>query len=145
MPDHRRTPPRQDGMRARPYSAATAADAERLGTAGADREGPGRAFRWVRRPAGPARCSCRAQLRDDPGAVPECDVTSPLSGLWQVPGMDYAAELKLLDGNPIRELKWKPSRTSGEVDRRRVINHAQARALLNAVRGQEPSGTRLVA
>ncbi|MCP9953433.1 hypothetical protein [Actinomadura madurae] len=59
--------------------------------------------------------------------------------------MDYAAELKLLDGNPIRELKWKPSRTSGEVDRRRVINHAQARALLNAVRGQEPSGTRLVA
>ncbi|SPT59243.1 tyrosine-type recombinase/integrase [Actinomadura madurae] len=59
--------------------------------------------------------------------------------------MDYAAELKLVEGNPIRELKWKPSRTTGEVDRRRVINHAQARALLNAVRGQEPSGTRLVA
>ncbi|WP_433467021.1 tyrosine-type recombinase/integrase [Spirillospora sp. CA-128828] len=59
--------------------------------------------------------------------------------------MDYAAELKLLEGNPIRDLKWKPSRTTGEVDRRRVVNHAQARALLNAVRNQEPSGMRLVA
>lgn len=59
--------------------------------------------------------------------------------------MDYAAELKLLEGNPIRALKWKPSRTTGEVDRRRVINHTQARALLNAVRDQEPSGARLVA
>ncbi|MFI0451221.1 tyrosine-type recombinase/integrase [Actinomadura sp. 6N118] len=59
--------------------------------------------------------------------------------------MDYAAELKLLDGNPIRELKWRPARTSGEVDRRRVVNHAQARALLDAVRKQEPSGPHLAA
>jgi integrase len=32
-----------------------------------------------------------------------------------------------------------------EVDRRSVVNHAQARRLLKAVRGQVPSGPRLVA
>ncbi|MFS2294079.1 MAG: tyrosine-type recombinase/integrase [Actinomadura sp.] len=58
--------------------------------------------------------------------------------------MDYAIELGLLDGNPIRELKWKPARTTGEVDRRRVVNHAQARALLAAVKDQQPSGDRLM-
>lgn len=59
--------------------------------------------------------------------------------------LDYAVELKLLDSNPVRALKWKPPRITGEVERRRVVNHAQARALLAAVERQPRSGKRLVA
>ena len=61
--------------------------------------------------------------------------------------MDYAVELDLLDTNPIRALKWTaPAKsTTREVDRRSVVNHRQARDLLEAVREQEPSGPRLVA
>jgi len=58
--------------------------------------------------------------------------------------MDYANELKLIEKNPIRSLKWKPPKTSGVVDKRCVINHRQAQALLEAVRAQQPSGPRLV-
>jgi integrase len=59
--------------------------------------------------------------------------------------MDYARELDLIDVNPIRALKWKAPRTSSEVDRRCVVNPRQGRALLDAVRGQKPSGPRLAA
>ena len=59
--------------------------------------------------------------------------------------MDYAVELGLLDSNPIRLLKWTAPRTSGQVDRRCVVNPRQARALLAAVMDQQPSGPRLVA
>ncbi|GAA2870469.1 tyrosine-type recombinase/integrase [Streptosporangium fragile] len=59
--------------------------------------------------------------------------------------LDYAVELKLLTGNPIKGLKWKRPQASYEVDRRSVVNHAQARALLAAVAAQEPSGKRLAA
>jgi integrase len=59
--------------------------------------------------------------------------------------MDYAQELKLIDGNPIRALKWRPPPVSGTVDRRSVVNPRRARALLAAVGAQEPSGPRLVA
>jgi integrase len=61
--------------------------------------------------------------------------------------MDYAIELELLDTNPIRRLKWAPAQTSvsREVDRRSVVNHRQARSLLEAVSKQQPSGARLVA
>ncbi|MFI7445305.1 tyrosine-type recombinase/integrase [Nonomuraea indica] len=59
--------------------------------------------------------------------------------------LDYAVELKLLPGNPLKGIKWKAPKTSHEVDRRSVVNHAQARALLAAVEAQEPSGKRLVA
>ncbi|MER7505943.1 tyrosine-type recombinase/integrase [Nonomuraea pusilla] len=58
--------------------------------------------------------------------------------------MAYAVELKLLDANPIRDLKWKAPRTSPEVDRRSVVNPTQAHALLDAVRRQEPSGPLLM-
>lgn len=53
--------------------------------------------------------------------------------------MDYAVELNLLDSNPIRALKWTAPRVSGQVDRRCVVNPGQARALLDAVRAQQPS------
>jgi integrase len=59
--------------------------------------------------------------------------------------MDYAIELGLLDGNPIRTLKWTAPRVSSQVDRRSVVNPRQARALLAAVRDQQPSGPTLVA
>lgn len=59
--------------------------------------------------------------------------------------MDYAVELGLLETNPIRVLKWTAPKVSGQVDRRSVVNPRQARALLEAVRAQQPSGPRLVA
>jgi integrase len=59
--------------------------------------------------------------------------------------MDYAVELGLLDTNPIRALKWTAPKVSGQVDRRCVVNPRQARALLDAVLAQQPSGPRLVA
>jgi integrase len=59
--------------------------------------------------------------------------------------LDYAMELKLLDQNPIKHLKWRAPKASWEVDRRVVVNPGQARALLEAVRAQQPSGPRLVA
>lgn len=64
-----------------------------------------------------------------------------------VNAMDYAVELELLDGNPIKSLRWSipASTVSREVDRRSVVNHLQARALLKAVSEQQPSGPRLVA
>jgi integrase len=59
--------------------------------------------------------------------------------------LDYAVEMKLLDKNPIKNLKWRVPKTAWEVDRRVVVNPRQARALLEAVCCQEPSGPRLVA
>ena len=59
--------------------------------------------------------------------------------------LEYAVELKLLTRNPLKDLKWKPPKTTYEVDRRSVVNHDQARALLEAVRKHQRSGPRLVA
>jgi integrase len=59
--------------------------------------------------------------------------------------IDYAVERGLLETNPIRVLKWTAPKVSSQVDRRSVVNPQQARALLDAVRAQQPSGARLVA
>jgi len=59
--------------------------------------------------------------------------------------MDYAIELGLLETNPVRVLKWTAPKVSSQVDRRSVVNPRQARALLDGVRSQQPSGPRLVA
>jgi integrase len=59
--------------------------------------------------------------------------------------MDYAVERGLLATNPIRVLKWTAPKVSSQVDRRSVVNPQQARALLEAVRAQHPSGPRLIA
>ena len=58
--------------------------------------------------------------------------------------MDYALELGLLEMNPIRRIKWTMPKVSSQVDRRSVVNPRQARALLEAVRAQQPSGPRLI-
>ncbi len=57
----------------------------------------------------------------------------------------YAVELNLLAANPVPALKWTPPKTVNTVDRRVVANPVQVRTLLNAVRDQRRSGTRLVA
>src|SRR6516165_5178838 len=59
--------------------------------------------------------------------------------------MDYAIELGLLETNSIRRIKWTAPKVSSQVDRRSVVNPRQARALLEAVGAQQPSGPRLVA
>jgi integrase len=59
--------------------------------------------------------------------------------------MDYAVERGLLETNPVRVLMWTAPKISSQVDRRSVVNPQQARALLDAVRAQQPSGPRLVA
>jgi integrase len=59
--------------------------------------------------------------------------------------IEYAVELRLLPGNPIPALKWRPPKTVHTVDRRRVANPVQVRTLLAAVRVQQRSGPRLVA
>ena len=59
--------------------------------------------------------------------------------------LEYAVELQILSSNPLKALKWKAPKTTQEVDRRSAVNPAQARRLLDAVRGQLPSGPRLVA
>ncbi len=61
--------------------------------------------------------------------------------------LDYARELGTIEAgtNPIRALKWRAPAASATVDRRSVVNPRQARALLAAVRAQQPSGPRLVA
>lgn len=58
---------------------------------------------------------------------------------------DYAVELGLLDTNTMRSIKWAAPKVSSQVDRRSVVNPRQARALLDAVRAQRPSGPRLAA
>ena len=57
--------------------------------------------------------------------------------------MTYAMEMKLLDRNPVAELKWKLPATSVQVDRNAVVNPEQAFALLEAVRSQPRSGALL--
>jgi integrase len=58
---------------------------------------------------------------------------------------EYAVERRLLDRNPITNLAWKAPRTVQSINRRVVVNPQQARALLDAVAVQKPSGARLVA
>lgn len=47
--------------------------------------------------------------------------------------LEYATELGDLSANPLDRVNWKPAKISGEVDRRVVVNPAQARELLVAV------------
>lgn len=58
---------------------------------------------------------------------------------------EYAVEQGLVKVNPITTVKWKAPKAVRAVDARVVVNPAQAKALLAAVRVQRPSGPRLVA
>lgn len=50
----------------------------------------------------------------------------------------YAVELGYLDANPIDRIQWKTPKETETVDRRVVVNPAQARGLLRAVREISP-------
>lgn len=52
--------------------------------------------------------------------------------------LEYAVELELLDANPVSRVKWTAPKVAETVDRRSVVNHAQARALLTAVGKRNP-------
>jgi site-specific recombinase XerD len=53
--------------------------------------------------------------------------------------LDYAVEKKLLDKNPMSEVKVKRQTTTlKQVDQRAVVNPTQARALLRAIRARNP-------
>lgn len=54
--------------------------------------------------------------------------------------LDYAVALKALPRNPLPELKWNPPKSVQAIDKLTVVNHEQARNLLEAVRHQPPSG-----
>lgn len=58
--------------------------------------------------------------------------------------LDYAVELKLLDKNPVPDLKWTAPKIVRAIDKRVVINPQQATRLLDAVGRQKPSGPKLV-
>jgi integrase len=58
--------------------------------------------------------------------------------------VEYVVELGHLSGNPIGSIKWRAPKVTEAVNPLVVINHGQARALLEAVR-QLPSGGPLVA
>jgi integrase len=58
---------------------------------------------------------------------------------------EYIVERKLLPSNPVTAIKWQAPKTVKGVDRRVVVNHAQARQLLAAVGEVQPSGPALVA
>ncbi|MGW0195921.1 tyrosine-type recombinase/integrase [Nonomuraea sp. NPDC003201] len=117
-------------------------------------EDAGTALRWLAHNTKPV-----SALTDDPGLVRDLldAATSLLNGQRAAPNtvrkhrmllsnaLDYAVELKLLPANPLKTLKWKPPASTYEVDRRSVVNHTQAKALLAAVKAQKPSGERLVA
>ena len=55
--------------------------------------------------------------------------------------LDYAVELKLLDQNPIKNLKWRAPRTSSEVDRRvRRQSHSGQGAARSRPGAADPAG-----
>jgi integrase len=59
--------------------------------------------------------------------------------------LGYAVELGLLPANPLDRIQWKASAVAETVDRRSVASPAQARSLLDAVRGQGPRGEHMEA
>lgn len=59
--------------------------------------------------------------------------------------LEYGVELGHLATNPILTVRWRAPRNAEQVDPQVVVNHRQARSLLEAVRQQGPTGQRLVA
>lgn len=57
--------------------------------------------------------------------------------------LEYAVERRELPANPLGNLSWKTPKVADQVDRRAVVNHRQARTLLET--GVRPQDPRLVA
>lgn len=56
----------------------------------------------------------------------------------------YAVELERLPTNPLDRVRWKAPKVAEQVDRRSVVNHDQAKALLEVVGAQGGIGPHLV-
>jgi integrase len=59
--------------------------------------------------------------------------------------LGYAVDKKHFPMNPLISVRWKSPKVAEAIDRRRVVNPRQARALLDAVAEQGPMGRHLVA
>jgi integrase len=59
--------------------------------------------------------------------------------------LGYAVDKRIFAANPLASLSWKSPKTAEAIDRRRVVNPAQAEALLGAVHDQGPMGRHLKA
>lgn len=59
--------------------------------------------------------------------------------------LKYAVELGRLDAHPLDRIQWTAPQVATAVDRRAVVDHARARALLAAVRDQGTTGRHLEA
>ena len=59
--------------------------------------------------------------------------------------LKYAVELGRLDAHPLDRIQWTAPKVAEAVDRRSVVDHARARALLAAVRDQGATGRHLEA
>lgn len=59
--------------------------------------------------------------------------------------LKYAVELGRIDSHPLDRVQWTAPKVADAVDRRSVVNHARARALLAAVREQGDTGRHLEA
>ncbi|MFI5493544.1 tyrosine-type recombinase/integrase [Actinoplanes sp. NPDC051859] len=86
------------------------------------------------------RCATKV---DDSGPVGANTIARRRAVLYGC--LDYGVELGFIPTNPMNLLKWTAPKVVSEVDRRTVVNPAQARRFLDAVRDSGPRGTRLVA
>ena len=59
--------------------------------------------------------------------------------------LGYAVDKKHFPMNPLMSVRWKSPKVAEAIDRRRVVNPRQARALLDALAEQGPMGRHLVA
>lgn len=59
--------------------------------------------------------------------------------------LGYAVDKKHFPVNPLMSIRWTSPKVADAIDRRRVVNPRQARALLEAVAGQGPMGHHLEA
>jgi integrase len=79
----------------------------------------------------------RLALRQDGKPAAASTVTRKRATLHSV--LQYAVELEVFPANPLKRVRWKAPVPTDVVDRRVVVNPAQARALLDAVWEQDPA------
>lgn len=79
----------------------------------------------------------RLALKQDGLAAAASTVARKRATLHSV--LEYAVELEVFPGNPMKRVRWKAPTTTELVDRRVVVNVHQARALLDAVWQRDPA------
>ncbi len=79
----------------------------------------------------------RIALRQDGRPAAASTIARKRATLHNV--LEYAVELEAFASNPLHRVRWRAPRTTEVVDRRVVVNPAQARALLDSVRDDYPA------